>query len=103
MKKIKIITYPSLAGNSYYSENLFYLENWYLSGKYHYYTNIGYFSRNDFNSLKELDKDIYYKLSTSNLNTDSVYILKINIQKNLKFHLLQMIIFVSNMKEFEYM
>ncbi len=87
VKKIKIITYPSLAGNSYYSENLFYLENWYLSGKYHYYTNIGYFSRNDFNSLKELDKDIYYKLSTSNLNTDSVYIFKDKYSEEFKISL----------------
>lgn len=81
MQKNKIITYPSDA------EPFYYLENWYLSGKYHYYTNIGYFSRNDFISLKELDKDIYYKLSTSNLNTDSVYIFKDKYSEEFKISL----------------
>jgi len=73
--KKNLVFYPT-------SIDIAYKDFWYLSAKYGYATNVGYFSRNDDIFLKKNEQNIFKIISEGNFDKNSVYYV-LKSQKNL--------------------
>ena len=72
--KDKILFYPAYKPSVYSTND--YINFWYLSAKYNYSVNIGYFSRHDHQLEKENEDIILSQIKTGNLLYDSIYVTK---------------------------
>ena len=73
--KKNLVFYPT-------SADILYKDFWYLTAKYGYTTNVGYFSRNDDSFMKKNEQNIFKIISDGNFDKNSVYYV-LKSQKNL--------------------